>query len=96
MKEQSTENLVKNRKVYEPPRFMRTDEAAKQLLAIMSGRSEGAGDDDVCSETPCIACVRLGSQEQHNMISTLQGIHQRICLNIVFYFFANLIHYFPC
>ncbi|VDK45818.1 unnamed protein product [Anisakis simplex] len=34
VKEQSVENLIKGRKIYEPPRYMSCSEAAKQLLTI--------------------------------------------------------------
>jgi diphthine synthase len=33
-KEQSLENLMKGRKIYEPPRFMSTQAAAEQLLKV--------------------------------------------------------------
>ena len=35
VKEQTIENLMKGNKIFEPPRYMRTHEAAKQLLDII-------------------------------------------------------------
>ena len=40
MKEQSVENLMKGRKIYEPPRFMTVDQAAEQLLTVIERRKE--------------------------------------------------------
>lgn len=49
VKEQSIENILRNRKVFEPPRFMRTDQAAQQLLDTLDNRlqqcSEGEEQD---------------------------------------------------
>ncbi|KAA0202661.1 hypothetical protein HAZT_HAZT005544, partial [Hyalella azteca] len=75
VKEQTVENIIKNRKLFEPPRFMRTHEAAKQLLAIIEKREQ---QDNSCTEgtlrrdTTCIACVRLGTERQKNLVMTLQ------------------------
>ncbi|XP_075473092.1 diphthine methyl ester synthase isoform X1 [Ascaphus truei] len=38
VKEQSIENLMKGRKVYEPPRYMTVSQAAKQLVEIVQNR----------------------------------------------------------
>ena len=35
VKEQTIENLMKGNKIFEPPRYMKTHEAAKQLLDII-------------------------------------------------------------
>ena len=40
MKEQSVENLMKGRKIYEPPRFMTAGQAAEQLLTVIERRKE--------------------------------------------------------
>uniref|UniRef100_A0A6A7G0F1 diphthine methyl ester synthase n=1 Tax=Hirondellea gigas TaxID=1518452 RepID=A0A6A7G0F1_9CRUS len=60
VKEQSVENIVKNRKIFEPPRFMRTDQAATQLLQIVYD-IEAAEEDpvtstdaDTCSTIDCV------------------------------------------
>ncbi|MBZ3877909.1 Diphthine methyl ester synthase [Sciurus carolinensis] len=38
VKEQSLENLIKGRKIYEPPRYMRVNQAAQQLLEIVQNQ----------------------------------------------------------
>ncbi|KAF5909809.1 diphthine methyl ester synthase, partial [Clarias magur] len=42
VKEQSMENLMRGRKVYEPPRFMTVARAAEQLLEVVQNRRERA------------------------------------------------------
>lgn len=83
VKEQTVENIIKQRKIFEPPRFMRTHEAAQQLLSVVESRMEGSEkmtDSEVPSDvslltpdTTCVACVRLGSEEQQNVVFTLKG-----------------------
>ena len=38
VKEQTVENMMKGRKIYEPPRFMSTQQACAQLMAIVKRR----------------------------------------------------------
>ncbi|KAF2359385.1 Diphthine synthase [Trinorchestia longiramus] len=73
VKEQTVENIIKKRKIFEPPRFMRTHEAALQLLSILQVREEGVGAEGLHRDTPCVACVRLGTDRQQNLVTTLQG-----------------------
>ncbi|XP_046905678.1 diphthine methyl ester synthase isoform X2 [Hypomesus transpacificus] len=40
VKEQSMENLIRGRKIYEPPRYMTVCQAAEQLLEIVQNRRE--------------------------------------------------------
>lgn len=48
VKEPTLESLTKKKKEYEPPRFMKTSEAADQLLAIITKlRTEGVSDNDL-------------------------------------------------
>lgn len=57
VKEQSIENMVRGRLVYEPPRYMDISVAAQQLLEIEEIRQEKA----YTPATPCVAVSRLGS-----------------------------------
>lgn len=90
VKEQSIENILRNRKVFEPPRFMRTDQAAQQLLDTLESRRQRQGQEaedgsitpaDCCSlltpDTLCVSCVRLGTKEQHNVVASLQEVAER-------------------
>jgi hypothetical protein len=46
VKEQTVENLMRNRAIYEPPRYMHACDAAKQLLTIAEKRR--ANGKSVC------------------------------------------------
>ena len=71
MKEQSLENIMKNRKIFEPPRYMRTHQAADQLLQIIAGKE--VDSLSLSQDTLCVACVRLGTAEQSNRLMSLKG-----------------------
>ncbi|CAL4125611.1 unnamed protein product, partial [Meganyctiphanes norvegica] len=86
VKEQSLENLLRGRRIYEPPRYMRVNQAASQLLQILQRRN-GKGEDKNESEqsegewllTPesvCIAVVRIGTETQHLAKATLQEMSE--------------------
>jgi diphthine methyl ester synthase len=64
VKEISDENLARGRKIYEPPRFMSSAVAARQLLEIESRRGLGvARPDDIV-----ISVARLGSPDSSSII----------------------------
>jgi diphthine synthase len=48
VKEQTVENLMRNRAIYEPPRYMHACDAAKQLLTIAEKRR--ANGKSVCKD----------------------------------------------
>lgn len=60
VKEQNVENLMRGRKIYEPPRFMTVAEGLKQLLEIEKER----GDGIVTLDTMVIGVARLGRDDQ--------------------------------
>lgn len=60
VKERTEENILKDRKIYEPPRFMTIKECVEQLLEIESKRKEGAYDE----KTKCFGLARLGYSNQ--------------------------------
>jgi len=82
VKEQSLENLLRGRKIYEPPRYMRVNQAASQLLQILQRRSEKGEERNECEQsegewlltpqTMCIGVVRIGTETQHLAKATLQ------------------------
>lgn len=86
VKEQSLENLLRGRKVFEPPRYMRVNQAAQQLLAILErhgasasdGGGGGGGDPAANNEwlltenTRCVAIVRVGTNTQQIAHATLK------------------------
>merc|ERR1712061_217543 len=46
VKEQTVENLMRGRKVYEPPRFMTVAQALEQLREVEQDKKEGVASDD--------------------------------------------------
>eukprot|EP00742_Colponemidia_sp_Colp-10_P007393 GILJ01007959.1.p1 GENE.GILJ01007959.1~~GILJ01007959.1.p1 ORF type:complete len:294 (+),score=39.42 GILJ01007959.1:51-932(+) len=60
VKEQSMENLLRGRKVYEPPRFMTVNQAISQLLEVEATRKQGAYD----SSTLSVGVARVGQETQ--------------------------------
>ncbi len=87
VKEKSLENLLRNREIYEPPRFMNCAEAAYQILEagrrIKQRFDEAANDPDAelpCEPAPevymhpdCIAiCLaRVGTPTQAMVVTTM-------------------------
>ena len=58
MKEQSVEDMMKGRKVFQPPRFMTAPQAAKQLLTVIQRRrDQGSPFTGVCVRV-CV-CVLI-------------------------------------
>ncbi|KAG5445716.1 diphthine synthase [Clonorchis sinensis] len=70
VKERSTENILRERKVYEPPRYMSCGHAAYQLLQIIKRRS--SADIGLSSDCLAIGLARIGSTDQVVAVSTLK------------------------
>ncbi|KAK7888673.1 hypothetical protein WMY93_024233 [Mugilogobius chulae] len=64
VKEQTIENMMRGKKIYEPPRFMTVAQAADQLLQIIQRRREAGEELGVTEETVCVGVARLGSDDQ--------------------------------
>ncbi|KAB5559072.1 hypothetical protein PHYPO_G00024650 [Pangasianodon hypophthalmus] len=64
VKEQSMENLMRGRKVYEPPRFMTVAQAAEQLLEAVQNRRERAEEPAITEDTVCVGLARVGADDQ--------------------------------
>ncbi|XP_072045850.1 diphthine methyl ester synthase-like [Amphiura filiformis] len=75
VKEQSIENLMKGRKVYEPPRYMAVNEAASQLIEIIEKkRTEGVEQLAYTEDTICVGVARIGSESQQIAAGTLRQL----------------------
>mmetsp|Transcript_92797 Transcript_92797/g.284075 ORF Transcript_92797/g.284075 Transcript_92797/m.284075 type:complete len:284 (-) Transcript_92797:95-946(-) len=69
-KEQSEENLMRGRKIYEPPRFMTVAQALEQLAEVEQDRREG-----ICARTALVVGVaRLGKADQAIAFGTLEAV----------------------
>ncbi|EPY51259.1 diphthine synthase Dph5 [Schizosaccharomyces cryophilus OY26] len=70
VKEQSWENLARDRKIYEPPRYMSASLAAQQMIEVEEDRKE-----NIClPESLAVAIGRLGSDDQVIASGTLSEI----------------------
>ncbi|XP_028358715.1 diphthine methyl ester synthase isoform X1 [Phyllostomus discolor] len=73
VKEQSLENLIKGRKIYEPPRYMTVNQAARQLLEIVENqRARGEEPAAVTEDTLCVGLARVGAEDQRIAAGTLR------------------------
>nr|NP_001310415.1 diphthine methyl ester synthase [Gekko japonicus]AAT68219.1 GekBS016P [Gekko japonicus]AAT85553.1 BS002P [Gekko japonicus] len=72
VKEQSLENLMRGKKIYDPPRYMRVNEAAEQLLAIVQNRRQEGEEPKVTEDTVCVGLARVGAVDQKIASGTLQ------------------------
>ncbi|KAA0712158.1 Diphthine methyl ester synthase [Triplophysa tibetana] len=64
VKEQSMENLMRGRKIYEPPRYMTVAQAAEQLLEILQNRRERGEELAMTEDTVCVGLARVGAEDQ--------------------------------
>ncbi|PIA18179.1 diphthine synthase [Coemansia reversa NRRL 1564] len=67
VREQTVENMMRNRQIFEPPRYMSVNLAAEQLLEIEDARQEHA----YTADTLAIGVSRLGSDDQIIRAGTL-------------------------
>ncbi|KAG7167091.1 uncharacterized protein LOC121868821 [Homarus americanus] len=84
VKEQSLENLLRGRKIFEPPRYMSVHQAAQQLLTVLQRHNAGAPDSSrgpgndnewlLTKDTQCVGIVRVGTSSQHIMRGTLKEL----------------------
>lgn len=64
VKEQSMENLMRGRQIYEPPRYMSVALAAQQLMEIITNRKEAGEDLVVDEDCVCVGVGRVGAPDQ--------------------------------
>ncbi|GFO10836.1 diphthine methyl ester synthase-like [Plakobranchus ocellatus] len=73
MKEQTIENLMKGRPIYEPPRFLSASQACQQLLDIVNRRDDDKKThSDLTPTTVCVAVARVGASDQKIAVATLE------------------------
>ncbi|XP_038650674.1 diphthine methyl ester synthase [Scyliorhinus canicula] len=72
VKEQSLENLMRGKKIFEPPRFMSVSEAAEQLLEIIKKQRDEGEELALTEETLCVGLARVGANDQKIAVATLQ------------------------
>ncbi|XP_078075476.1 diphthine methyl ester synthase [Mustelus asterias] len=72
VKEQSLENLMRGKKIFEPPKFMSVNEAAEQLLEIVENRRDKGEELALTEETLCVGLARVGANDQKIAVATLQ------------------------
>ncbi|XP_036971263.1 diphthine methyl ester synthase isoform X3 [Acanthopagrus latus] len=74
VKEQSIENMMRGKKIYEPPRFMTVSQAADQLIQIIQRRREEGAELGVTENTVCVGVARLGADDQRICTATLRQL----------------------
>lgn len=72
VKEQSIENMMRGKKIFEPPRYMTVNLAASQLLEILESRDFSKEPPCYDENTICIGLSRIGSDSQHIVCDTLK------------------------
>lgn len=72
VKEQSAENIVKGRKIYEPPRFMTVSQAASQILEVIKNRAAQGRPTPVTPDQLVIGMARVGTNTQQLKTCTLE------------------------
>jgi diphthine synthase len=71
-KEQSIENLMRGRKIYEPPRFMTVAQGLEQLLEAEANRKEGVITDD----TLVVGVARIGREDQAIAVGSPKAVKE--------------------
>ncbi|XP_068599376.1 LOW QUALITY PROTEIN: diphthine methyl ester synthase [Brachionichthys hirsutus] len=74
VKEQSVDNMMRGRKIYEPPRFMTVGQAADQLIQIIERRRGQGAELGVTEDTVCVGVARLGADDQKLCAATLRQL----------------------
>uniref|UniRef100_A0A914CDU7 diphthine methyl ester synthase n=1 Tax=Acrobeloides nanus TaxID=290746 RepID=A0A914CDU7_9BILA len=77
-KEQSVENLIKGRKIYEPPRYLTCSEAASQLIKILERKSEMGIIPAYDENTKVVALARVGWDDQKIVYCTLKELSTEV------------------
>lgn len=70
VKEQNIENLMRGRKIFEPPRYMTIRQCIDQLLEI----EELRGENVYSEETMCVGIARIGSDTQQIVAGTMKEL----------------------
>nr|XP_009858689.1 diphthine methyl ester synthase-like isoform X1 [Ciona intestinalis] len=73
VKEQSIENLMRGKKVYEPPRYMTSNLACQQLLEVVEDK-QSESENILTKETMCVSLACVGSDEQKIVAAPLNQL----------------------
>ena len=73
VKEPTIESLARGKPVYMPPRYMKTDCAAQQLLETVKAMEGDSYNED----TPCIGLARIGTASQKIISGPLKSFIDR-------------------
>ncbi|EFX67483.1 hypothetical protein DAPPUDRAFT_331033 [Daphnia pulex] len=68
VKEQTIENMMKNRPIFEPPRFMSNQQAAEQLIQVVNSKDNAS---KLTGDTLCVGVARVGWPDQKISVCTL-------------------------
>jgi len=84
VKEQSDENLIKGKKIYEPPRYMDCKTAAMQLLEAEKSVSK----DAYSAKTKCFGLARVGQKDQLIVASEMLDFLDKIDMGLPLHSFV--------
>lgn len=79
VKERSLENILRDRKVYEPSRFMSCCEAVHQIVDVSNRKAEDqqSRENAVITKSCIVICLsRLGCDNQKIVVSTISDINE--------------------
>ena len=75
VKERTVENMMRGKNIFEPPRFMSTQQAATQLMEVIKSRTIDSKQLLALHEnTMCIAAARIGSEDQKLIAAELHQL----------------------
>ncbi|KAF7646798.1 hypothetical protein LDENG_00182160, partial [Lucifuga dentata] len=74
MKEQTIENMMRGKKIYEPPRFLSVRQAADQLMRIIQRRRDQGEEPGLTEDTVCVGVARIGADDQVIRTATLRQL----------------------
>lgn len=74
VKEQSVENMMRGKKVYEPPRYMSVNEAVKQLLDVIKTRDLKGESPAYTDSTIAVGLARVGSANQRIVCGSMKEL----------------------
>lgn len=74
VKEQTMENIMRGRKIYEPPRYMTVSEAVSQLLEILQKRDFSNAKPAYTEKTLAVGLARIGSDSQKIVCGTMKQL----------------------
>ncbi|XP_015780256.1 PREDICTED: diphthine methyl ester synthase-like isoform X1 [Acropora digitifera] len=74
VKEQSVENMMRGRKIYEPPRYMSVNEAVRQLLDVIKTRDFKEESPAYTESSVAVGLARVGSANQRIVCGSMKEL----------------------